>query len=85
VVKKNGSSFHFPGFSRRLDNIIFRDIIYIMDEKLYLDRLDKIITLLEEIAKPPSLASRIVSGIATGAGILGVLGIIDILKNWFGG
>ena len=56
-----------------------------MDGNLYAERLDKIISLLEEIAKPPSIASRIVNGIATGAGILGMIGIIDILKNWFGG
>jgi len=56
-----------------------------MNENLYAERLDRIISLLEEIAKPPSLASRVVSGIATGAGILGILGIIDILRNWFGG
>ena len=56
-----------------------------MDEKALLERMDKIIYLLEEIAKPPPLASKVASGIATGAGILGILGIIDILRNWLGG
>jgi hypothetical protein len=56
-----------------------------MDEKAFLDRMDSMIILLEEIAKPPSVMSKIVSGIATGAGILGIIGIIDILKNWLGG
>jgi hypothetical protein len=56
-----------------------------MDEVTLLRRLDKIIDLLTEIAKPPPLASRVMSGVATGAGILGILGIVDILRNWFGG
>ena len=56
-----------------------------MDDKFLAERLNKIVSLLEDIAKPPPLASRVMSGIATGAGILGILGIIDILRNWLGG
>ena len=55
-----------------------------MDEKALLGRMDKIISLLEEIVKPPPLVSKVLNGIATGAGILGILGIIDILRNWLG-
>ena len=56
-----------------------------MDEKALFDRLDKMTSLLEEIAKPPSLTTKIVNGIATGAGILGIITIIDVIRNWFGG
>ena len=56
-----------------------------VDGKTLHGQLEKIISLLEEIAKPPSVVSRVVSGIATGAGILGVIGIVDILRKWFGG
>ena len=56
-----------------------------MDEKALFERMDKIISLLEEVAKPSSLTSKIVSGIATGAGILGIIGIIDVIRNWLGG
>ena len=56
-----------------------------MDEKGLFNRLDKIVFLLEEAAKPPSLTSRVVNGIATGAGILGIIGIVDVIRNWFGG
>ena len=49
------------------------------------ERLDKIIVLLETIAKPPSIASRILVGAATGTGILGILSAIDVIKTWLGG
>jgi hypothetical protein len=48
-------------------------------------RLDRIIELLETIAKPASALSRALTGIATGAGILGILSVIDIIKSWLGG
>jgi hypothetical protein len=48
-------------------------------------RLDKIIGLLEAIARPPSVPSRILSGAATGAGILGILSAVDIIRSWLGG
>ena len=48
-------------------------------------RLDDIIGLLKISSKPVSIAKRIVDGIATGIGILGIISIIDIVKNWIGG
>jgi hypothetical protein len=43
-----------------------------MDEKALFGRLDKIISLLENTAKIPTILERIVQGAATGAGILGI-------------
>jgi hypothetical protein len=48
-------------------------------------RLDKIILLLETSNKRPSLFVRVLNGIATGAGILGIISVVDIIKNWVGG
>jgi hypothetical protein len=45
-------------------------------------RLDKMIALLEVISKPQPLAHKIVNGLATGAGILGILGAIEIIRSW---
>ena len=56
-----------------------------MDEKTLFEKLDRIIVLLEEISKQPSLISRIIAGIATVAGILGILSAVDIIKAWLGG
>ena len=56
-----------------------------VDEKAFLDRMDKMIFLLDVIAKQPSVGIRIASGIATATGILGIITIIDVIKNWFGG
>ncbi|MDR0447088.1 MAG: hypothetical protein LBH07_00295 [Treponema sp.] len=56
-----------------------------MDENLLWERLDKIITLLEIANKQPSLSLRVLNGIATGAGILGILSAVDIIKTWLGG
>jgi hypothetical protein len=56
-----------------------------IDEKAFLERLDRIIVLLEEVAKPPSLPDRIAGGVATGIGILGIITIIDVIKSWIGG
>ena len=44
--------------------------------------LDKMIALLEVISKPQPLAHKIVNGLATGAGILGILGAIEIIRSW---
>jgi hypothetical protein len=44
-------------------------------------RLNKVISLLEIIAKPQPFVYRIVNGLATGAGILGILGAIEILRT----
>jgi len=56
-----------------------------MDEKSLLERLDKIISLLEVANKQPSVLVKIGNGVATGAGILGLISIIDIIKTWLGG
>jgi len=45
-------------------------------------RLDKMIALLEVISKPQPIAHRIVNGLATGAGILGILGAIEVIRSW---
>ena len=45
-------------------------------------RLDKMIALLEVISKPQPVAHRVVNGLATGAGILGILGAIEIIRSW---
>ena len=56
-----------------------------VDEKALFQRLDEIISLLREGNKTPSKASRIIDTVAAGVGILGIIGIIEVLKNWFGG
>ena len=56
-----------------------------MDDKVLFERLDKIICFLETIAKQPSLLTRIASGAAMGAGILGILSAVDVIKSWLGG
>jgi len=49
-------------------------------------RLEKIISLLEVISKPQPLIYKVLNGIATGAGILGILGAIEVIRSWmFGG
>jgi len=56
-----------------------------MDNKELIEitgRLDKITSLLEVISKPLPLAYRILNGLATGAGILGILGAIEIIRSW---
>jgi hypothetical protein len=45
-------------------------------------RLDKILALLEVISKPQPFAHKIMNGLATGAGILGILGAIEVLRTW---
>jgi len=56
-----------------------------MDDKALFERLDKIIFLLETVAKQPSLLARITNGAAIGAGILGILSAVDVIKTWLGG
>ena len=56
-----------------------------MEEKALFERLDKIIALLEKVNKPPLLRYRVINGIATGAGILGIISAVDIIKTWLGG
>jgi hypothetical protein len=56
-----------------------------MNEKALFERLDRIIVLLEDAGKQPSLFVRVLNGVATGAGILGVFSAVDIIKSWLGG
>ena len=56
-----------------------------MDESALFGRLDEIISLLREAGKPPSLISKILSGLATGDGILGILSAADVIRTWLGG
>jgi len=56
-----------------------------MDDRALFERLDKIIFLLEDAAKQPSLLVRVINGAAIGAGILGILSAVDVIKSWFGG
>jgi hypothetical protein len=62
-----------------------RSIIISIAEKSQLERLDKIISLLEIANEKPSILARIGNGAATGAGILGLISVIDIIKTWIGG
>ena len=55
-----------------------------MNEKLLFERLDRIIVLLEDATKQPPLFIRILNGVAIGAGILGIISIVDIIKTWLG-
>jgi len=55
-----------------------------MKEALF-GRLDRIIFLLENAGRPSSVLSRVLSGLATGAGILGVLSAADVIRTWVGG
>ena len=55
-----------------------------MDEKALFERLDNIIVLLKDAGKQPSLLVRVLNGVATGAGILGLLSVVDIIKSWLG-
>ncbi|GHT88091.1 hypothetical protein FACS1894137_16170 [Spirochaetia bacterium] len=66
-----------------LAQFLSKTYAYIMDG--ITGRLDKIIDLIETIAKPPSPTSRILAGAAAGVGILGILSAIDIIKTWLGG
>jgi hypothetical protein len=40
------------------------------------------ISLLEVISKPQPIAHKVVNGFATGAGILGILGTIEVIRSW---
>jgi len=56
-----------------------------MDEKALFERLDKIIALLEKAGKEQPLVVRIANGVATGAGIMSILAVIEILRSWITG
>jgi hypothetical protein len=49
------------------------------------ERLDRMLVMLEVIARPQSLVMRIVNGIATGVGIIGVLSSVEVVRLWIGG
>ena len=46
------------------------------------ENLDKILMVLQ---KPENKVARIFEIAAAGVGILGILSIIDIIRNWIGG
>ena len=48
-------------------------------------QLDEITKLLKMMGKQPSTLKRVIDGMATGAGILGFISIIDVLRSWLGG
>ena len=73
-IRKSGLPFHQK-----------RSIIASIAEKSLLERLDRIIFLLEVANKQPSILVKIGNGAATGAGILGLISVVDIIKTWFGG
>ncbi|MDR0443369.1 MAG: hypothetical protein LBH44_08200 [Treponema sp.] len=60
-----------------------------MDEKALFERLDDIKKTLNEMLaiqkKPKSKAERFFDILGTGVAILGILTIIDVIKNWIGG
>ena len=53
--------------------------------EIIVERLDKIIGLLETMSKPPSLARRVIDGLIIAITILSVISIIDIIRQWLGG
>jgi len=73
-IRKRGLPFH------QKRSIIISDV-----EKSLLERLDRIISLLEVANKQPSILVKIGNGAATGAGILGLISVVDIIKTWLGG
>jgi hypothetical protein len=60
-------------------------LLLFMDDKALFVRLDKMIELLEASAKQPTLAAKVINGAATGAGILGLFSVVDVIKSWIGG
>ena len=48
------------------------------------NRLDEIIFVLRDSNKPVSKVRRIFDIIAAGVGIMGIIGIVDIIKTWLG-
>jgi len=56
-----------------------------VDEKALFQRLDRIIFLLEEAGKKPSVFVRVLNMAALFVSVLGAITIIDAFRNWFGG
>jgi len=56
-----------------------------MDEKALFQRLDRIISLMEESARQPSILVRVLNLAALVATVLSALAVADIIRNWFGG
>jgi len=73
-IRKSGLPFHQK-----------QSTIASIVEKPLLERLDRIISLLEIANKQPSILVKIGNGVATGAGILGLISVVDIIKTWLGG
>ena len=70
-IRKFGLSFHQK-----------RSIITsVVEKSVLVERLDKIISLLETANKQPSILVKIGNGAATGAGILGLISVVDIIKT----
>ena len=56
-----------------------------MEADMIIQRLDKIIKLLETMSKPPSVARKVLDGLIIAITILSVISIIDIIRQWLGG
>ena len=54
-----------------------REVIKHIDETL--------IKILKVLSKPTSILTRVFEIAATGITILGVISVVDIIKNWIGG
>ena len=59
--------------------------LYCMDEKGLFQRIDRIIFLMEESSKQPSILVRVLNLAALVATVLSVVAVADIIRNWFGG
>jgi len=69
----------------RLTRAVFPVIIWGVDkttEKALFERLDRMIFLMEEAAKQPTVFVKILNLAAMIAGILGAITIIDVLRSW---
>ena len=53
--------------------------------EIIVERLDKIIILLETMSKTPSVARKVLDGLIIAITILSVISIIDIIRQWLGG
>jgi hypothetical protein len=63
-----------------------------MDKKQF-DRLMTVLTRIDEntnklftaATQPEKFGQKIMNAVGLGAGIAGIMSLVDILKNWFGG
>ena len=42
-------------------------------------------TIVEIMRKPKSIRVRVIEGVATGIGILGIVSVADVIRRWIGG